>query len=232
MHKLCQIELIESGIIVFGARNGNGLTLLTLKLANQLAKTKQVLFICYTLYKEQITNYLKLQGETLSPHLTIDTKLEFYHSCLAHEISELVSRTSPDTIIIDNLNDMFGNSPNLKSDYKNQFLDELKVLTQENKLQVILKVTAMDSKEGYHWDRPSIQHFNWSRQLVDDADQIFSFHRPAYYDIPVDVNGDSTMGKTEVHLIKSRDGKKAYYEIYNYNEVIDPYRNTYPPLIE
>lgn len=214
MHKLRHIELKDSGIIVFGARAGNGLTPFLLELANQLAKTKNVLYVSYTMYKEQILDYLIKQGKSLSPQLTIDTTLEFYHKDLGDEISELVYRTSTNTIIIDGLHDLFGNRPEKEISCKKQFLAELEHLAKMNKLQIILRTTATDIDESNHWNVPGIRNFTWSRNLIDAAEQIFAIRRPAYYDELIDDDGNSTLGKFEIHLIKSRDCKRAYYEIF------------------
>ena len=115
MNKLNQLKLLENGIIVFGSRPGMGLTRTTLKIANQLAKSVNVVFISYQDYKEKLIKIIKEQGESLNPHLMIDTDLNFYEYGFTQDISELISRTSAHTLIIDDLDGMLGEDFNLEN---------------------------------------------------------------------------------------------------------------------
>jgi len=54
--------------------------------------------------------------------------------------------------------------------------------------------------------RPQLSDLRESGQIEQDADMVIFLHRPEYYGITTDENGNSTQGKCEIIIAKHRDG--------------------------
>lgn len=223
MNRLNQIELTKKGIIVFGGRPGMGVSRTTLKIANLLAKTENVLFISYQDHKQKLIKIIEEQGESLSPLLTINTDLNFYDYGFCQDISEIINKTTAKTIIIDDLDDMLGQNFDLESHHRNKFLLELNSLSENNNIRIILNVATSKKVEFRGGDmKPRLRDFIWSRNLISLANQVYSINRPEYYGITEDENGISTSGRIEIDLIKDDECKESNFVIMNEQEKILP----------
>lgn len=54
--------------------------------------------------------------------------------------------------------------------------------------------------------RPQLSDLRESGQIEQDADMVMFIHRPEYYGLTVDSDGNSTEGKAEIIIAKNRDG--------------------------
>ncbi len=212
MNKLNECLIPLSGIIVFGSRPGMGLTTTTLKLANQIAQSKNVIFISYQDYEEKLLKILERHAEAVSRYLTINTSFDFYGDSFVQDISELMASKSVDTVVIDDLDSMLGEYFDLEIRHRDMLLQKLQALTRVNNTRIILNVTVSQKVE-YRNDskKPMLRDFTWSRNLMGIADQVYTIYRPEYYLLVEDENGKSTSGRIDIDLIKDRECKEAQY---------------------
>jgi replicative DNA helicase len=221
MIQLNRLKLSKNGIIVFGSRPGMGLTKITLKIANDLAKSEKVLFISYQTYKKKLVNIITQQDESVSPLLTINTELKFFEYGLSKDIKKLIKNTSAQTIFIDDLDGMLGESFELSKEDKDNFLIELVSVAKETNACIILNY-CLTRKLEYRIQnkKPILQDFIWSRNLIEITKQIYSIYRPEYYGITEILEyhpGDdcSTKGRVEISLLKDENNEGYEYVFYN-----------------
>lgn len=222
MDKLSDIKLLNKGLIVFGARPGMGLTMTTLKLANQLAKAETVLFISYQHYQEKIDYFLRSQGTEKSAALHINTSLQFYdyNQNFYYSLKELIDKIRPSTIVIDDLDCMLGDDREIREE-GDELISKLHQLCTQLSVRIILNVTISDKVEYRGGDkRPCLRDFTWSRNLMHEADEIYTLYRPEYYGMTQDENGEPLEGIMEIEMVKEKQCREKTYRISHEKEQI------------
>lgn len=222
MFKINKIKLPDNGIIVFGARPGMGLSRITLKIANELAKSENVVFVSYQTYKNKLIKIITEQDKSISPHLTINTELKFFDYDYSQEMHKLIDNTSAKTIIVDNLGDMLGEDFDLSGELRDNLVRELDALAKKTNTRLILNFRLSRKLEySRNATKPLLQDFTWSRNLIEYAEQIYSIYRPEYYGItdPLDFKTgdvDSKEGRVEIKSLKDeKNGEKEYVFYHN-----------------
>ena len=161
---LNEIKLPLSGIVVIGGRAGIGPTSVGLCLANHLSDDKEVLFISFQNFHEALSDDLKKLKIDQNQALTSHTDLPYFHFGWIHELAQLIRKTRPSYIFLDDLKFLHQNK-RLTQNQRDDFLKELKSLTTELNACFILNVPLDNSFEESGGDyKPMIKDFNWSRQ--------------------------------------------------------------------
>lgn len=65
----------------------------------------------------------------------------------------------------------------------------------------------------YYGKSPNLSDLREGRALEYDADKVFLMHRPDYYDITEDVQGNSLIGITELIVAKNKTGPLGKFTI-------------------
>ena len=219
MFLLDKIKLSKKGIIVFGARPGMGLSINTLKIANKLAKSENVVFVSYQTFKDKLINTIKYLDKSISPKLIINTDLKFFDYDFYKEIDKLIENNSAKTIILDDLDDMLGESFNLQAKDRDKLILELNTLAKKRNMRIILNYRLTSKLEHRVSQKPILQDFTWSRNLIEQADQVYSIYRPEYYGIVKTLDFESgeecsTKNRLEIQVLKNgnyKEEEKIFY---------------------
>jgi replicative DNA helicase len=192
-------------LLVFGSRPGMGLSRLTIKIANELAQSHNVLFVSYQTYKAHILKTITEQGSKPNPNLIIDTSLPFNFEAFYY-LREIIKSRTVNYVFVDDLDSFmrsdryyFSNDDIIKSFHQ---------LVSDLNITVILNLTVSRNSEkrsGPH--KPLLRDFNWARNIIELADQIYSIYRPAYYGLTQDENGDSVKDIIEISCLKNENNQ-------------------------
>lgn len=136
-----------------------------------------------------------------------------------------------DLIVIDYLQLM---SP--PANFKGQTFDRvshisngIRTLAKELDIPVIALAQLSRASEHRGGDkRPTLADLKGSGDIEQDASLVMFIHRPEYYKVLFDDNGNSTEGKAYLHIEKNRNGKCVDIEL---NFVGDKYRFEDPETI-
>ena len=67
----------------------------------------------------------------------------------------------------------------------------------------------VESRDGSTGKRPKLSDLRESGAIEQDADMVISIHRPEYYGIKQDEQGNNTKGMAEISILKHRNGELA-----------------------
>ncbi|MDO4819344.1 MAG: replicative DNA helicase [Prevotella sp.] len=117
-------------------------------------------------------------------------------------------------IIIDYLQLMTGSGKHFSSRQEevSNISQSLKGLAKELNIPILAlsqlnrDVEKRDSKDGKDGKRPQLSDLRESGAIEQDADMVLFIHRPEYFGIPKDDNGNSTKGKAQIIIAKHRKG--------------------------
>lgn len=103
----------------------------------------------------------------------------------------------------------------------------LKAIAKEFKIPVIALSQLSRAVEQRGGDKkPQLSDLRESGAIEQDADMVMFIHRPEYYGITQDENGESTSGKAEIIIAKHRNGSVGEIStkfISTITKFIDPY---------
>jgi replicative DNA helicase len=85
----------------------------------------------------------------------------------------------------------------------------LKAIAKELNIPIIAlsQLSRMLEQRGGTAKRPQLSDLRESGQIEQDADLVAFIHRPEYYGILEDENGNSTQGLAEIVIAKHRNGR-------------------------
>jgi len=193
---------LSDNLIAFGARPGMGLTRLTLKLANRLARKENVLFITYQDYYKHIEELVNENGQKQN-NLVIDSSFKFFNYGVFDDLKLQLLQNEISTLVVDNLNDSI-REKHVDDEYLTDYIiSELHILSQSLKIRIIINLLVSKTVECRGGDlRPQLRDFRWSRRLINDCQQIYSIYRPAYYGITENENGEPAVNSIGIQCLK------------------------------
>jgi replicative DNA helicase len=212
------IALKPGELIVFGGRQGMGLSRLTIKIANELALSSNVLFVSYQTYKEKILKTITEQGSRPTTKLIIDTTLPFNFEAFYH-LREIIKSRKANYVFVDDLDSFMGADRYYFS--TDEIIKSFHQLVSDFKVTIVLNLTVSGNSEkrsGSH--KPLLRDFDWARNIIELADQIYSIYRPAYYGLTQDENGDTVKHIIEINCLKNARNEIHLIKIDNRKEKI------------
>lgn len=178
-------------LIVIGERPGMGLTPLMKQAAFSLAQKETVMYVTYHDYKEQVQAEWKEFGRSLPETLLVNDSINFIHSTLAEEFRQLAEKTRCDTLIIDDLDALLGESFDLHYLRRNHFIHDLREIVDELNIRMILCAPVSEKAERRGGAMfPHLEDITWARPLTVLADQVIGLWAPAYYNVVEDEEGN------------------------------------------
>ena len=103
----------------------------------------------------------------------------------------------------------------------------LKAIAKEFKIPIIALAQLSRAVEQRGGDkRPQLSDLRESGAIEQDADMVMFLHRPEYYGITQDENGESTLGRADLIVAKHRNGATADVQIKfisSTTKFIDPF---------
>ncbi len=94
---------------------------------------------------------------------------------------------------------------------------ELKALARKYNIVIIVTSQLSRAVETRGGDkRPQLSDLRESGSIEQDADKVLFIHRPEYYNITEDENGESTLGIAEIIIAKDREGALGSVKLFFY----------------
>ena len=227
----------KSDLIIIAARPAMGKTAFILSMARNMAveHDRGIAFFSLEMANVQLVNRLivaetqlahdKIKNGRLEPYEweQLDMKLErlinapiFIDDTPALSIFELrakcrrlMSQHKIDMIMVDYLQLMTGptSSGNREQEVSN-ISRSLKALAKELSVPIITLSQLNRSVEQRAGDkRPQLSDLRESGAIEQDADMVFFIHRPEYYGLSEDADGNDTKGLAELIIAKHRNGE-------------------------
>ena len=199
MELLHIIDFQPGFLYVFGGRPGMGLTHLTLKLANELADTSKVLFVSYQSYPLLIEELIVKQGFGVEKKLLINSTLPYGYPGF-NPLRDIITQNNIEFVFIDDLDSFMG--IDRYYDDNEDLIETFYRLAHDLKTAVILNLTVSQNTDRRSGSKsPKLRDFNWSRNLIELAFQVYGIYRPAYYGITQDEFGDVCDNIIEIDCI-------------------------------
>ncbi len=226
----------SSDLIIIAARPGMGKTAFVLSMARNMAvKYKQgVAVFSLEMANVQLVNRLIVSETELNADKIKNGRLEPYEwEQLDHKIKSLIDAPMfvDDTpglsvfelrakarrlkkqhdikiIIIDYLQLMSasGMNPGSREQEVSMISRSLKGLAKELDVPILALSQLNRSVESREGKRPQLSDLRESGAIEQDADMVMFIHRPEYYGITEDENGNSLIGVAEIIIAKHRNG--------------------------
>lgn len=197
---------LSAGLIAFGGAKGVGKTRFMLKLANFLAKTEKLLFVSYTDYNERLEHVLKGIDGTINTNLELNTYLGYYCVESFLELIEYIEEGGFKTVIIDNA-ECYSLNPNGTFSYpgKDGVVDALLFISNRLKVRVMFTTYLVSNSFTEDYSSPTLNSFIWSREIVNQCEQIYVFYRPAICGLKFDEEGIPIEDNLELISLKNED---------------------------
>jgi len=197
-----QLARLKKGVVVLGSRPGMGLTSTSLVLANKLADKTETLFVSYQHPNEELLDLLSFNGQTHNHSLMLDDSIDYYKSLYVQLVNRLNVRSDISVIFIDDLDTFLGEAK-IDGREKKDVVSTFAKLAIDYSVIVVLNTVVSRNVELRGGDkRPRIRDFNWSRNLVGLANQVFVLYRPGYYGITESEDGECTLARSEIYNLK------------------------------
>jgi len=200
---------LSKGLIAFGGAKGVGKTRFMLKLANHLALTEKVLFVSYTDYKERLEHILKGIDDQINPNLEVNTTLGFYCVESFLELIEYIEDYCFKTVIIDNM-ECYSLNPTGTFSYpgKDGLVNSLLFITNYLKVRILFTTYLVSNSFHDDYSSPSLNSFIWSREIINQCEQIFALHRPVLYGITENSEGYPIKDYIELISLKNEEHRE------------------------
>ena len=200
---------LSKGLIAFGGAKGVGKTRFMLKLANHLALTEKVLFVSYTDYKERLEHILKGIDGQINPNLEVNTTLGFYCVESFLELIEYIEDYCFKTVIIDNM-ECYSLNPTGTFSYpgKDGLVNSLLFITNYLKVRILFTTYLVSNSFHDDYSSPSLNSFIWSREIINQCEQIFALHRPVLYGITENSEGNPIKDYIELISLKNEEHRE------------------------
>jgi len=118
---------------------------------------------------------------------------------IAEKAEQLVQNEDVEILLIDNLRAIATNNPN--EDGMARTVQSLKILARELNVPILAAFEIKDEQNtvsSKYGKRPERRHFLNEEQIFEKADCVCLMHRPDYFRILEDEEGNSTIGKAEL----------------------------------
>lgn len=186
-----------------------------LLLANLLALMSEVPEIKITLNELTSEEEKKVKNKMNLIHnsnIFIDDTTEISVSEIRYKCIELKKSNSIDLVIVDSF-DLLSLSKDNKGEvkYKLEMFEifyALKKLALELNLPIVVLSNLNDSiKLSGYYRMPKFYHFTEVNAIEQFADNLILLHRPEYFEIDVDVDGNSLKNIAEIGILKNNSGE-------------------------
>ncbi|MDY0201296.1 MAG: hypothetical protein RBR40_09940 [Tenuifilaceae bacterium] len=197
---------LSNGLVAFGGAKGVGKTRFLLKLANYLAKTGKVLFVSYSDYKERLEHVIKGIDGTINSNLELNTHLGYYCVESFLELIEYIEEGDFKTVIIDNA-ECYSLNPAGTFSYpgKDGVVDALLFISNRLKVRVMFTSYLVSNSFTEDYSSPTLNNFIWSREIVNQCEQIYVFYRPTMYGFKFDEEGTPIDDNLELISLKNEE---------------------------
>lgn len=230
------IEL-KKGLIAIGSGKREDKTRFSLKLANFIAKTENVLYISYKEYKEKLIGTIQEIDGKLNDKLDINTRFAYWGSEVFLDIIRYVRTNNITTVFIDDIETFCDLSleETFLEETKYDIIEDLKYISEILSIKLIFLTNTTKSKydERYY---PVIKNFRWSRAINNECSQVFALYRPSAYGFTEDENGNYLYDIIEIHTLKNKDNENKLIilddkeeKIFNYKHKDSLKKNDYLP---
>ena len=230
-------------LIIIAARPAMGKTAFILSMARNMAvdHNKGVAFFSLEMANVQLVNRLivaeselphdKIKNGQLEPYEweQLEMKLERLYEApifiddtpalsifeLRAKCRRLVSQNQIDIIMVDYLQLMTGPSSSGNREQEVSSISRsLKALAKELSVPIITLSQLNRSVEQRAGDkRPQLSDLRESGAIEQDADMVFFIHRPEYYGLTEDADGNDTKGLSELIIAKHRNGETGIVKL-------------------
>lgn len=206
MELINTFDLKPGFLYVFGGRPGMGLTRLTIKLANELAHSAKVLFVSYQTTRENIIERMNEQGLKAEANFMINTSLPYYYGAF-NQLRKIIAQHKINYLFIDDLDSFLGKDGYFNAD-NDDLIESFYQISIDLKASIILNLTVSQNTDRRMGSKkPQLRDFNWSRNIVNLACQLYGIFRPEYYGITEDENGESVDNIIEIDCLKDSENK-------------------------
>lgn len=198
-----RIKLSE-GIIAIGGTEYDKAPLFSMKLANSLAKTENVLFLSYISYAEKIRHEIKRMDSFLEPNLFIQDDLKHYNIETFLQLIKQIKLYSIKTIFIDDIDECVGNEFNMETWFEERnesVLDAFRFLNENYGVRIIFNSTLRKSADI----KPSLPDFCWNRKMISACNQMFIVLRIFSHGYTEDESGRSTENDIRILSVKNEN---------------------------
>lgn len=228
------VGFLPGEFVVIGGRPAMGKTMLMVSLALEIAKTKELLYFSFELSKNFLASRFlaalsafdtaKIMSKNVSEEelgiLSLASeefaklKILVSDSC-SNSISsfkaycaKMIAEKGVKVIIVDYIQLMSSNRYSKGRDMELGYISrELKNIAKENNVCVIAASQLNRSVESRYGDkRPILSDLRDSGNIEQDADKVIFIHRPEYYGITTDSEGNSLLGWVNLIVAKNRSG--------------------------
>ena len=223
--------------VVVGGRPAMGKTQFLVNLSLHISKTFPVLFVTFDLSEFMLTNRFissvsEIPAQSILQHdLSVEQKHTlstignefakrqlFIHDNFNTSITALkahcikqIKENGIQVIVIDYLQFISSYNHRKYRELEVSFISrELKSLSKEYNVCVIASSQLNRGVEGrtsIDGKRPKLSDLRESGAIEQDADKVIFIHRPEYYGITEDHNGESLIGLAEIIVAKNRNGR-------------------------
>ena len=231
-----QYSFKQGQLIVLGARPGMGKTALLVSAFDYFSKNKKnpLLFSIEMTSKELIkrmySKYSELSISELDQYHITDEQIKLAEENSIKGNKDIIDNVNTLEVIesithkkaakgckivmIDYLTLMQLQSRSESERHKiGEITRRLKMLAKETSTTIILLSQLSRANESRDDKRPILSDLRESGTIEQDADSVLFLHRPNYYGVLEDENGESTEYKAELIVGKNRHGKTGAYEI-------------------
>ena len=227
--------IIPGEYIIIGGRPAMGKTQFMINLALNISVENPILYFTFELSGDQLSKRFistasKLEiSKILQNKLSLEENIRLENSITEFENRKIyISETGSDSvswikiycekyieeygvkvIIIDYLQLMSSQRHSRIRDLEIGFISrELKKIAKEYNISIIVSSQLNRSVESRSGDkRPILSDLRDSGSIEQDADKVIFIHRPEYYGITADCEGNSLIGMFELIIAKNRNGK-------------------------
>jgi replicative DNA helicase len=228
-------------LIVVGGRPGMGKTMFLTNLARNISETTPVLYITLELSAQELTkrflasvarlsvgemNEQKFQDSEknqLSKGCQKLSKLQlFIHDCCTPSIKVLkiqcekqIKKANVQVVVIDYLQLITSYNRRINRTEEISYIcRELKNLAKEHQVCVIVSSQLSRAVETRGYSKiPQLSDLRECGSIEQDADKVLFLHRPEYYGVTEDWDGNSTLDIMDIIVAKNRTGATGNFKL-------------------
>lgn len=227
--------LLPGEFVVIGGRPAMGKTLMLVSLALEIAKTHPLLYFSFDMSAANLAARFMSAltdidvAKVLRNSLSVDelasiessatelSNLPIYisESCRDSVSSfkkyceKMIAENGVEVILVDYIQLMSSNRYNKGRDMELGFISrELKNIAKKHNVLLIASSQlnrSVESRGGDH--RPMLSDLRDSGNIEQDADKVIFIHRPEYYGITCDCEGNSLLGVMSIIVAKNKNGR-------------------------
>lgn len=210
------IHLTGGNLVFIGSRPGMGRTQYLLQLISANFESHKC--VCYFPFQrnELIKNKFLGNGIKLSDDIITNFNPILNSVELRDSIQKDLKKHNPSYIIIDGIERI--EQPSFHNTNFNNLVRELYLLTQELKVPIICSAylsSALEERFGNKY--PYLTDFN-SSSIEIFSDLVLGLHRPCYYGLEEDEEGNSIKNIAQIITLKNSFGIKKQYD-FHYEEL-------------